>query len=74
MYGDIMEKVRQPGWYEKDWLGDGVWTRTDFQEARMLQAKGWAIRFRDQTGAVIKEWPFDQRRRKNFQQQPVYVE
>lgn len=73
MYGDIMEKVRQPGWYEMDWLGDGVWARTTFQEARMLQAKGWPVRFRNGV-KVIKEWPFNPRYRQNFQKQPIYVE
>jgi hypothetical protein len=65
---ELMEekRIRQPGWYEKDWDGDGVWTMASFQEARMLQAKGWSIRFRNKE-RVLVVWSFSQRRRRTFQ-------
>jgi hypothetical protein len=66
---DIMEKIRQPGWYEVHL--DGVWTRSTFQEARMLNAKGRAVRFRNDTSTIV-EWPFHERRRENFKEQTIY--
>jgi hypothetical protein len=67
---DIMEKIRQPGWYEV--YLDGNWTRNTFQEARKLNAKGWAVRFRNET-SILVEWPFYDRRGENLGEQATYL-
>lgn len=70
-YGPMEEdRIRQPGWYEKDVLGDGDWQHTTFQQARMLQTKGSAVRFRNKT-RVIVEWPFNQQLSDNSYGQPL---
>ena len=64
------DRIRQPGWYEMDVLGDGDWQHTTFQQARVLQAKGSAVRFRNKT-RVIVEWPFNPQLIKDYDGQPL---
>ena len=69
---DLMgEKIKGPGWYEKEWDGNGEWTLATYQEARMLQPKGWSIRFRNRN-EVLVVWPFNQLRREGFANQKYY--
>lgn len=64
------DRIRQPGWYEMDVLGDGDWQHTTFQQARVLQAKGSAVRFRNKT-RVIAVWPFNLKLSNNYYGQPL---
>ncbi len=65
----IGEKITGAGWYEKDW--DGEWAMATYQEARILQAKGWSIRYRNRN-EVLVVWSFNQPRRDGFANQRYY--